>query len=184
MASSCSNMEWILIHLCNTRNALMILFKWGQYIYNDPRNVGWCQGTLLLLWQSGAIWQHGSGSILIQIIARYLTIPSNNYLMSKRSLGVTMVNFFLKIVIAIESIVSKMFNVVFKSHRIETLCSGLNVLIMWYIKNNARLCTSYCELWFLVTSEVICQWFSWVMKSRVKIIGKSPQEWQKNRYPR
>ena len=32
---------------------------------------------------------------------------------------------------------------------------------------------------FLVTSGVICQWFSRVTKSRVKIIGKSPHEWQK-----
>ena len=32
---------------------------------------------------------------------------------------------------------------------------------------------------FLVTSEVICQWFSRVTKSRVKIIGKSPHEWPK-----
>ena len=26
---------------------------------------------------------------------------------------------------------------------------------------------------------MICQWFSWVTKSRVKIIGKSPHEWPK-----
>ena len=32
---------------------------------------------------------------------------------------------------------------------------------------------------FLVTSGVICQWFSRVTKSRVKIIGKSPHEWPK-----
>ena len=35
---------------------------------------------------------------------------------------------------------------------------------------------------FLVTSEVICQWFSRVTKSWVKIIGKSPHEWPKNHY--
>ena len=32
---------------------------------------------------------------------------------------------------------------------------------------------------FLVTSGVICQWFSRVTKSLVKIIGKSPHEWPK-----
>ena len=32
---------------------------------------------------------------------------------------------------------------------------------------------------FLVTSGVICQWFSRVTKSRVEIIGKSPHEWPK-----
>ena len=37
---------------------------------------------------------------------------------------------------------------------------------------------------FLVTSEVTCQWFSRVTKSRVKIIGKSPHEWLKYRYSR
>ena len=31
----------------------------------------------------------------------------------------------------------------------------------------------------LVTREVICQWFSRVTKSRVKIIGKSPHQWPK-----
>ena len=33
----------------------------------------------------------------------------------------------------------------------------------------------------LVTSEMICQWFSRVTKSRVTIIGKSPHEWPKYR---
>ena len=32
---------------------------------------------------------------------------------------------------------------------------------------------------FLVTSEMICLWFSRVAKSRVKIIGKSHHEWPK-----
>ena len=31
-----------------------------------------------------------------------------------------------------------------------------------------------------VTSEVICQWFSRVTKSRVKVISKSPHEWTKS----
>ena len=35
----------------------------------------------------------------------------------------------------------------------------------------------YNDYW--VTSEAICQWFSRVMKSRVKIIGKSHREWPK-----
>ena len=49
------------------------------------------------------------------------------------------------------------------------------------IKNNAWVTVNDD---FLVTSGVICQWFSRVTKSRVKIIGKSPHEWQKNRYSR
>ena len=44
------------------------------------------------------------------------------------------------------------------------------------IKNNAWVAVNND---FLVTSEVICQWFSRVTKSRVKIIGKSPHEWLK-----
>ena len=44
------------------------------------------------------------------------------------------------------------------------------------IKNNAWV-TVYNDCW--VTSEAICQWFSRVMKSRVKIIGKSHREWPK-----
>ena len=47
------------------------------------------------------------------------------------------------------------------------------------IKNNAWVTVSND---FLVTSQVICQWFSRVMKSPVKIIGKSPHDWQKNHY--
>ena len=39
----------------------------------------------------------------------------------------------------------------------------------WVVVNNA----------FLVTGEVICQWFSRETKSRVKIIGKSHHDWQK-----
>ena len=50
-----------------------------------------------------------------------------------------------------------------------------------YIKNNAWVTVNND---FLVTSEVICQWFSRVTKSRVKIIGKSPHEWPKHRYSR
>ena len=49
------------------------------------------------------------------------------------------------------------------------------------IKNNAWVTVNND---FLVTSGVICQWFSRVTKSRVKIIGKSPHEWPKNRYSR
>ena len=42
---------------------------------------------------------------------------------------------------------------------------------------------SYREYrFFLVTSEVICQWISRVSKSRMKIIGKSRHEWLKYRY--
>ena len=50
-----------------------------------------------------------------------------------------------------------------------------------YIKNNAWV-TMKNDFW--VTSEAICQWFSRVTKSRVKIIGKSHHEWPKNRYSR
>ena len=32
---------------------------------------------------------------------------------------------------------------------------------------------------FFVTSEAIWQWCSWLTKPRVKIIAKSPHEWQK-----
>ena len=42
------------------------------------------------------------------------------------------------------------------------------------IKNNAWV-TMNNDFW--VTSETICQWFSRVTKSRVKIIGKSTHEW-------
>ena len=49
------------------------------------------------------------------------------------------------------------------------------------IKNNAWV-TVNNDFW--VTSEAICQWFSRVTKSRVKIIGKSHHEWPKNRYSR
>ena len=49
------------------------------------------------------------------------------------------------------------------------------------IKNNAWV-TVNNDFW--VTSEAICQWFSRVTKSRVKIIGKSHHEWSKNRYSR
>ena len=53
--------------------------------------------------------------------------------------------------------------------------------LLQYIKNNA---------WVTVNNDVvvmsggICQWFSQVTKSRVKIIGISPHEWPKNRYSR
>ena len=49
------------------------------------------------------------------------------------------------------------------------------------IKNNAWV-TVNNDFW--VTSEAICQWFSRVTKSGVKIIGKLPHEWPKNRYSR
>ena len=49
------------------------------------------------------------------------------------------------------------------------------------IKNNAWV-TVNNDVW--VTSEVICQWFSRVTKSRLKIISKSHHEWPKNRYSR
>ena len=45
-----------------------------------------------------------------------------------------------------------------------------------YIKNNAWVTVNND---FLATSGVICQWFSRVTKSRVKIIGKTPHEWPK-----
>ena len=44
------------------------------------------------------------------------------------------------------------------------------------IKNNAWVTVNND---FLVTSGVFCQWFSRVMKSRVKIIDKTPHEWPK-----
>ena len=46
-----------------------------------------------------------------------------------------------------------------------------------YTKNNAWVTVNHV---FIVTSGVICQWFSRVTKSRVKIIIKSPHEWPKN----
>ena len=42
------------------------------------------------------------------------------------------------------------------------------------VKNNAWVTVNND---FLVTSEVICQWFSRVTKSRGKFFGKSPHEW-------
>ena len=51
-----------------------------------------------------------------------------------------------------------------------------NCIFMKEIKNNAWV-TVNNNFW--VTSGAICQWFSWVMKSRVKIIGKSHHEWPK-----
>ena len=56
---------------------------------------------------------------------------------------------------------------------------GIDIVILKYIKNNAWVIVSN-DFW--VTSEAICQWFSRVTKSRVKIIGKSPHEWPKNHY--
>ena len=50
-----------------------------------------------------------------------------------------------------------------------------------YIKNNAWV-TVNNDFW--VTSEAICQYFSRVTKSRMKIIGKSHHEWPQNRYSR
>ena len=49
------------------------------------------------------------------------------------------------------------------------------------IKNNAWV-TVNDDFW--VTSEAICQRFSRVTKSRVKIIGKSHHEWPQNCYSR
>ena len=47
------------------------------------------------------------------------------------------------------------------------------------VKNNAWVTVNND---FCVMSEAICQRFSWVAKSRVKIIGKSHHEWPKNHY--
>ena len=55
----------------------------------------------------------------------------------------------------------------------------VEVMTVLDIKNNAWV-TVNNDFW--VTSEAICQWFSRVTKSRVKIIGKSHHEWPKNRY--
>ena len=60
-------------------------------------------------------------------------------------------------------------------------CTYTIMYSMLDIKNNAGV-TVNNDLW--VTSEAICQWFSLVTKSGVKIIGKSPHEWPKNRYSR
>ena len=51
----------------------------------------------------------------------------------------------------------------------------------WDIKNNAWVTVNND---FGVASEAICQWFSRVTKSWVKIIGKSHHEWPQNRYSR
>ena len=56
-----------------------------------------------------------------------------------------------------------------------------SLYVIHEIENNARVTVNND---FLVTSAVICQWFSRVTKSRVKIIGKSPHEWPENRYSR
>ena len=54
--------------------------------------------------------------------------------------------------------------------------SHTHIIAIRYIKNNVWV-TVNNE--FLVTSGVICQWFSRVTKSRVNISGKSPHEWTK-----
>ena len=60
--------------------------------------------------------------------------------------------------------------------------TGAETLVAsWYIKNNACV-TVNTDFW--VTGEAICQWFSRVTKSGVKIIGKSHHEWPNNRYLR
>ena len=56
---------------------------------------------------------------------------------------------------------------------------SMKLFIADIIKNNAWV-TVNNDFW--VTSQAICQWFSRVAKSRVKIIGKSPHERPKNRY--
>ena len=49
----------------------------------------------------------------------------------------------------------------------------VEVMTVLDIKNNAWVTVNNG---FWVMSEAICQWFSWVTKSRVKIIGKSHHE--------
>ena len=66
--------------------------------------------------------------------------------------------------------------------------------LCWYLLEQSSLCNSFEDIKnnarvtvnndFGVMSEAICQWFSRVTKSRVKIIGKSHHEWPKNRYSR
>ena len=60
-------------------------------------------------------------------------------------------------------------------------CSSVYLDMVIEIKNNARV-TVNNDSW--VTSEAICQKFSRVTKSRMKIFGKSHHEWPKNRYSR
>ena len=68
-----------------------------------------------------------------------------------------------------------------KYDHIMTIAKHAYRYIRWYIKNNAWVTVNND---FGVTSDAICQWFSRVTKSRVKIIGKLHHEWPKNRYSR
>ena len=52
----------------------------------------------------------------------------------------------------------------------------------WPVRNKYYI--RYHEYWFWVTRNAICQWFSLVTSSLVKIIGKSPHSWPKNRCSR
>ena len=80
---------------------------------------------------------------------------------------------------ALENVICKLSTIL---QRAQSICNDLwwhpNV---WYIKNNAWV-TVNNDFW--VTSEAICQWFSWVTKSRVKIIGKIASRVTQNRYSR
>ena len=69
----------------------------------------------------------------------------------------------------------------FKPRRASAVAKRLCLHLWGEIKNNAWV-TVNNDFW--VTSEAICQWFSRVTKSRVKIIGKSHNVWPKNRYSR
>ena len=61
----------------------------------------------------------------------------------------------------------------------EIECSGLQIAGK---KLNNAFVTVNNEFW--VTRDAICQRFSLVTSSLVKIIGKSPHSWPKSRYSR
>ena len=61
----------------------------------------------------------------------------------------------------------------------EAVCSGHTIACK---KEDNTFVTVNNDI--LVTREVICQWFSFVISSLVKIIAKSTHSWPKNRYSR
>ena len=62
-------------------------------------------------------------------------------------------------------------------HRHSKSCCDQSSPARRTIKNNAWVTVNN---YFWVTSEAICQWFSWVTRSRGKILGKLHHEWHKN----
>ena len=62
----------------------------------------------------------------------------------------------------------------------ETKLYQCTLVVLIFGLDNYRIIHQLLQIKnILVTNEVIFKWFSWVTKSRLKIIGKSPNEWPK-----